>query len=294
MGEWTIGIIGGSGLYAIDEIEDAQWIEVDTPWGKPSDALLIGRIEGVKFVFLPRHGRGHRIPPGDLNYRANIDAMKRAGCTDLVAISAVGSLNEEMAPGRFAVADQFVDRTMGRARSFFGPGLVAHVSFADPVCPRLADLVAGAAASAGADVARGATYVAIEGPQFSTRAESRLYRSWGCDIIGMTGMPEAKLAREAELPYALIGMITDYDSWREGDEAEVSVIVERLHANAATARRLVVELARALPPERAPSPIDRALDSAVMTAPEARDPALVARLEAICGRLLSSQNVLDR
>jgi 5'-methylthioadenosine phosphorylase len=287
MGEWTIGIIGGSGLYAIDALEEAQWIEVDTPWGKPSDALLVGRIAGVKLVFLPRHGRGHRIPPGDLNYRANIDALKRAGCTDLVAISAVGSLNEAMAPGRFAVADQFVDRTMGRSGSFFGPGLVAHVSFADPVCPRLSDLVAGAAAAAGADVARGATYVAIEGPQFSTRAESRLYRQWGCDIIGMTGMPEAKLAREAELPYALIGMITDYDSWREGEEAEVAVILERLHGNAETARRLVVELVRALPKARAPSPIDRALDHAIMTAPEARDPAHAAKLDAICRRVFA-------
>ena len=285
MGEWVIGIIGGSGLYALDALEEAQWIAVDTPWGPPSDELLIGRIEGVKFVFLPRHGRGHRIPPSDLNFRANMDALKRAGCTDLVAVSAVGSLNEEMAPGRFAVADQFVDRTQGRTGSFFGPGLVAHVSLADPVCPRLSDLVAGAAAAAGADVARGATYVAIEGPQFSTRAESRLYRGWGCDIIGMTAMPEARLAREAELPYALIGMITDYDSWREGDEPDVADIIRRLHANAETARRMIVELARALPPERPPSPIDRALDNAIMTAPDARDPAMVAKLDAIGRRV---------
>jgi 5'-methylthioadenosine phosphorylase len=280
MGEWVIGIIGGSGLYALGALEEAQWIAVDTPWGQPSDELLIGRIEGVKFVFLPRHGRGHRVPPSDLNFRANIDALKRAGCTDLVAVSAVGSLNEEMAPGRFAVADQFVDRTQGRTGSFFGPGLVAHVSLADPVCHRLSDLVADAAAAAGADVARGATYVAIEGPQFSTRAESRLYRQWGCDIIGMTAMPEARLAREAELPYALIGMITDYDSWREGDEPDVADIVRRLHANAETARRMIVELARALPPERPASPIDTALDNAIMTAPEARDPAMVAKLDA--------------
>ncbi|HEY0013069.1 MAG TPA: S-methyl-5'-thioadenosine phosphorylase [Allosphingosinicella sp.] len=285
MGEWVIGIIGGSGLYALDALEEAQWIAVDTPWGQPSDELLIGRIEGVKFVFLPRHGRGHRVPPSDLNYRANIDALKRAGCTDLVAVSAVGSLNEEMAPGRFAVAGQFVDRTSGRTGSFFGPGLVAHVSLADPVCPRLSDLVADAAAAAGADVARGATYVAIEGPQFSTRAESRLYRQWGCDIIGMTAMPEARLAREAELPYALIGMITDYDSWREGDEPDVADIVRRLHANAETARRMIVELAKALPSERPPSPIDRALDNAIMTAPGARDPAMVAKLDAIGRRV---------
>jgi len=282
---WKIGVIGGSGLYAIDALEDARWVAVDTPWGRPSDDLLIGRISGVKFVFLPRHGRGHRVPPSDLNYRANIDALKRAGCTDLVAVSAVGSLNEAMAPGRFSVAEQFVDRTQGRTGSFFGPGLVAHVSLADPVCPRLSDLVADAAAAAGADVARGATYVAIEGPQFSTRAESRLYRQWGCDIIGMTAMPEARLAREAELPYALIGMITDYDSWREGDEPDVADIIRRLHANAETARRMIVELARALPKERPPSPIDRALDNAIMTAPDARDPAMAAKLDAIGRRV---------
>jgi 5'-methylthioadenosine phosphorylase len=287
MSEWAIGIIGGSGLYALDALEEAQWIAVDTPWGAPSDELLVGRIEGVRFVFLPRHGRGHRIPPGRLNYRANIDALKRAGCTDLLAISAVGSLNEAMAPGMFAIADQFVDRTSGRETSFFGPGFVAHVSFADPVCARLSDLAANAASAAGAEVARGATYVAIEGPQFSTRAESRLYRQWGCDIVGMTAMPEARLAREAELPYALAGMITDYDSWREGEEPDVAEIVKRLHANAETARRLIVELARALPLERTPCPIDRALDNAVMTAPEARDRAMTAKLDAVCRRVLS-------
>ena len=286
MSEWVIGIIGGSGLYSLDALEEAQWIAVDTPWGRPSDELLIGRIHGVKFVFLPRHGRGHRTPPSDLNYRANIDALKRAGCTDLLAISAVGSLNEAMAPGMFAVADQFVDRTQGRAGSFFGPGLVGHVSIADPVCARFSDLAAAAAAEAGAEVARGATYVAIEGPQFSTRAESRLYKSWGCDIIGMTGMPEARLAREAELPYALIGMITDYDSWREGEEPDVAEIVARLHANADTARRLILALARSLPKERTPSPVDTALDDAIMTAPDARDPALIRKLDAVCRRVL--------
>ena len=287
--EWTIGIIGGSGLYALDALEEPQWIAVDTPWGAPSDELLTGRIEGVRFVFLPRHGRGHRVPPGELNYRANIDAMKRSGCTDLVAVSAVGSLNEAIAPGMFAVADQFVDRSFARAPSFFGTGFVAHVSLADPVCPRLSDLVAGAARAAGADVARGACYVAIEGPQFSTRAESRLHRRWGCDIIGMTGMPEARLAREAELPYALIGAVTDYDSWREGEEPDVAEIVARLHANADTSRRLIVELARALPPEREPCPIDRALDHAVMTAPDARDPAMIAKLDAVCRRLFAQE-----
>lgn len=283
--EWTIGILGGSGLYDIEGLEDPQWIRVDTPWGAPSDALLVGRIEGVRFVFLPRHGRGHPIPPSALNVRANIDALKRAGCTDLVAISAIGSLREAIPPGRFVVVDQMVDRTAGRPASFFGPGMVAHVSLADPVCPRLSTLVADAAEAAGAEVTRGGCYVAIEGPQFSTRAESRLYRQWGCDVIGMTGMPEARLAREAELPYALVGMVTDHDCWRGGgDETDVATIVAQLHANAGTARRLIGALARGLPRERAPSPIDTNLDNAVITAPVARDAAMLARLDAVCGR----------
>ena len=287
MSDWTIGIIGGSGLYEIEALEEAQWIAVDTPWGAPSDELLVGRLHGIRFVFLPRHGRGHRIPPSSLNHRANIDALKRAGCTDILAISAVGSLREELPPGRFVVVDQFIDRTVGRASSFFGPGLVAHVSMADPVCPRLSALAAAAARRAGAEVTQGGTYLAMEGPQFSSRAESALYRAWGCDAIGMTAMPEAKLAREAELPYALVGMVTDYDCWREGEEAvEVSAIVARLMANAATAARLVEELARALPPERAPSPIDTVLDAALITAPSARDPAMLAKLDAVCRRVL--------
>jgi 5'-methylthioadenosine phosphorylase len=289
MGDWTIGILGGSGLYEIDALEEAQWIAVDTPWGPPSDELLIGRIEGVKFVFLPRHGRGHRIPPGAVNARANIDALKRAGCTDILAVSAVGSLREALEPGRFVAADQFVDRTVAREPSFFGPGLVAHVSLADPVCPRLAELAADAAEAAGAPVTRGATYLAIEGPQFSTRAESALYRSWGCDVIGMTASPEYRLAREAELPYALIGMVTDYDCWKEDcGPVEVAEIVARLEANADTARRLVVELARRLPERRDPSPIDSNLDTALITAPAARDPAMLAKLDAICRRLLAA------
>ena len=287
MSEWTIGIIGGSGLYEMDALEEAQWIAVDTPWGAPSDELLIGRLHGHKFVFLPRHGRGHRIPPSHLNFRANIDALKRAGCTDVLAISAIGSLQEELAPGRFVVVDQFIDRTVARESSFFGPGLVAHVSMADPVCPRLSAFAAAAAAAAGAEVADGGTYLAMEGPQFSSRAESHLYRSWGCDVIGMTAMPEAKLAREAELPYALVGMVTDYDCWREGEDAvEVSAIIAQLMANAATGRRLVEELAKALPPERPPSPIDTALDTALISAPEARDPAMLAKLDAVCRRVL--------
>ena len=288
MSEWVIGVIGGSGLYEMEALEEAQWIAVDTPWGAPSDELLIGRLHGVKFAFLPRHGRGHRIPPSHLNFRANIDALKRAGCTDVVAISAIGSLREELAPGRFVLVDQFVDRTFARESSFFGPGLVAHVSMADPVCPRLSGLMAKAAESAGAEVARGGTYLAMEGPQFSSRAESHLYRQWGCDVIGMTAMPEAKLAREAELPYALVGMVTDYDCWRTGEEAvEVSAIVAQLTANAEKARRMVEALARALPAERAPSTIDVALDTALITAPAARDPAMLAKLDAVCGRLFS-------
>lgn len=284
MSEWVIGIIGGSGLYAIDALEEAQWLAIDTPWGKPSDDLLMGRIEGVRFVFLPRHGRGHPIPPTALNARANVDALKRAGCTDLLAISAIGSLREEIPPGHFVAVDQFIDRSIGRVPSFFGTGFAAHVSMADPVCPRLAGLAADAAQAAGAPVTRGGCYVAMEGPQFSTRAESRMYRAWGGDVIGMTAMPEAKLAREAELPYALIGMVTDYDCWREGEEADVAEIVGRLHGNAATARRLVVELARTLPRERPSSPIDTNLDQAVITAPEARDPAMMAKLDAVCRR----------
>jgi 5'-methylthioadenosine phosphorylase len=287
MSEWTIGIIGGSGLYEVDELQEAQWIRVETPWGAASDELLIGRIEGVKFVFLPRHGRGHRLSPSGVNYRANIDALKRAGCTDLLAISAIGSLREELAPGHFVAVDQFVDRTFAREKSFFGNGLVAHVSMAEPTCPRLSALASAAAETAGAQVAKGGTYLAMEGPQFSTRAESHLYRQWGCDVIGMTGMPEAKLAREAELPYALIGMVTDYDCWRAGEEAvEVAAILAQLRANAETARRLIVELARSLPKERTSSPIDTTLDTALITAPDARDPALMVKLDAVCRRVL--------
>ncbi len=285
--KWVIGVIGGSGLYDIDAIEDAQWIAVNSPFGQPSDEILFGRIGGVEFRFLPRHGRGHRIAPSDLNARANIDALKRAGCTDLLAISAVGSLREEIEPGRFVVVDQFIDRTQGRESSFFGTGMVAHVSMADPVCERLSALAAAAVRQAGGQVAQGGTYLAMEGPQFSTRAESHLYRQWGADVIGMTAMPEAKLAREAELPYALVGMATDYDCWRE-DEAAVDVasVIAQVHANAAVARGTVVNLAASLPAMRTPSPIDRALDNAIITAPDARDPAVLARLDAVMRRVM--------
>ena len=284
---WTIGIIGGSGLYAIDGLEDARWTRYDTPWGAPSDELLSGRIGAVKLVFLPRHGRGHRIPPSSVNARANVDALKQAGCTDLIAVSAVGSLREELEPGRFVIVDQFIDRTTGRDKSFFGPGMVAHVSMADPTCPRLGQACAGAATAAGAGVTVGGTYVAIDGPQFSTRAESNLYRQWGCDVIGMTAMPEARLAREAELPYALIGMVTDYDCWRSGEApVEVSAVIAQLMANAARGRDTVARLAALLPATRPASPIDSVLDQALITSPEARDPELLARLATIGGRAL--------
>ena len=287
MSEWTIGVIGGSGLYAVDALEDAQWIDVASPWGQPSDALLTGTIAGVKFVFLPRHGRGHRIAPGELNARANIDVLKRAGVTDVVSISAVGSLAEELPPGRFVVVDQFIDRTKGRPSSFYTSGMVAHVSMADPVCPRLSGLAAAAARAAGADVTEGATYLAMEGPQFSTRAESMLYRQWGAHVIGMTAMPEAKLAREAELPYALVAMVTDYDCWREGEaHVDVATVVARLGSNAATARALLIELAQALPATREASPIDTNLDFALITAPDARDKGVLAKLDAVAGRVL--------
>ena len=287
MADWVLGVIGGSGLYEIEGLADARWVAIESPFGAPSDQLLRGRIGPTELVFLPRHGRGHRLPPGDINARANIDALKRAGCTDVLSLSAAGSLQEQLAPGTFVVVDQFIDRTFARAASFFGPGLTAHVSMADPVCPRLSRMAAQAARAAGAGVVEGGTYLAMEGPQFSTRAESALYRSWGCDVIGMTAMPEATLAREAELPYASIAMITDYDCWRD-TEVEVAQILEVLAANAATARDLVRRLVEALPPSRAASPIDTCLDGAIITAPAARDPAMVARLSAIVGRAMGS------
>ncbi|MBX7501536.1 S-methyl-5'-thioadenosine phosphorylase [Qipengyuania sp. YG27] len=286
MSEWTIGIIGGSGLYAIDALEDAQWIPVQSPWGEPSDEILCGTIGHVRVRFLPRHGRGHRIAPSTLNARANIDALKRAGCTDILAISAVGSLSEDLPPGRFVTVDQFIDNTRGRPSSFFGDGFVAHVSMADPVCERLAKHAAKAVVKAGGECAEGATYLAMEGPQFSSRAESRLYRHWGAEVIGMTGMPEAKLAREAELPYALLAMVTDYDCWREDGEAvDVAQIVEQMNANSSLARKAVEVFCRNLPEKRTPSPIDRALDDAVITAPDKHDKAVLAKLDAVAGRL---------
>ena len=284
---WTLGVIGGSGLYEIEGLEDRRWVRVESPFGEPSDELLTGRIGEVRLVFLPRHGRGHRLPPTHVNARANIDVLKRAGCTDVVSLSAVGSLREDLTPGTFVVVDQFIDRTFAREKSFFGPGLVAHVSMARPVCERLSSLAAAAGREAGARVVEGGTYLAMEGPQFSSLAESNLYRAWGCAVIGMTAMPEAKLAREAELPYASVGMVTDYDCWREGEpDVDVPNALAVLHANAGVARELVRRLALSLPERREPSPIDTCLDFAIATAPEARDAALVAKLDAVAGRVL--------
>jgi 5'-methylthioadenosine phosphorylase len=286
-GEWHIGVIGGSGLADGIGLEDAQEIEVSSPFGEPSGPVTLGRLEGVKFTFLARHGAGHRLPPEAVNYRANIDVLKRCGVTDVLALSAVGSLREELSPGEFVAVDQFIDHTAGRERSFFGPGLVAHVSLADPVCSRLSGLTGKAGIKAGAKVHSGGCYIAIDGPQFSTRVESALYRQWGADVIGMTAMPEARLAREAELPYALLGMVTDYDCWR-ADEAgvEAGEIFAVMNANAEMARATVRELAKALPAKRSPSPIDCALESAVVTATDARDLRLVAMLDAVAGRVL--------
>lgn len=287
MSGWTLGIIGGSGLYELEALENARWVQIDTPWGKPSDELLTGNIGDTKIIFLPRHGRGHHTGPSQLNFRANIDAMKRLGATDILSISAIGSLREDMPPGSFIIVDQFIDRTFAREKSFFGEGLVAHVSMADPVCPRLSAFAADAARRAGADTMEGATYLAMEGPQFSSRAESHMYRSWGADVIGMTAMPEAKLAREAELPYALVGMVTDYDCWRENEAAvEVETVIAQLNANSQKARGLVEQIASELPGERTASPIDNCLDFALITDPAKRDPALVKKLDAVAGRVL--------
>lgn len=286
-GIWHIGVIGGSGLAAGIGIDDAQDIAVSSPFGAPSGAVTTGTVEGVRFTFLPRHGPGHAIPPDQVNYRANIDVLKRCGVTDVVAVSAIGSLNAEMAPGHFVAVDQFIDRTAGRANSFFGPGLVAHVSLADPVCPRLSAALVAAARSEQAQVHDRGCYVAIEGPQFSTRAESRLYQAWGADVIGMTAMPEARLAREAELPYGLIGMVTDYDSWRGAEQGVDAAGVMRVMAeNVRLARQVLRAFARQLPARREASPIDRALDNAIMTASAQRDRALMAKLHAVAGRVL--------
>ncbi|HPE26225.1 S-methyl-5'-thioadenosine phosphorylase [Albidovulum sp.] len=290
MTEPMIGIIGGSGVYQIEGLEDAGWRSVATPWGPPSDQILTGRLGGVAMAFLPRHGRGHVHSPSEVPFRANIDALKRLGVTDVVAVSACGSFREGMAPGDFVIVDQYIDRTFARAKSFFGTGCVAHVSLAHPTCARLSGAAAEAARATGVTVHEGGTYLAMEGPQFSTLAESRMYREhWGADVIGMTGMPEAKLAREAELCYASVAMVTDYDCWHPGHDAvDVAAVIRTLTANSANARALVARLPGLLQDRPAPCPCgcDRALEHAVMTAPDKRDPALVARLDAVAGRVL--------
>ena len=286
----VIGVIGGSGVYDIEGLTNTEWRQIASPFGIPSDELLFGELDGQQIVFLPRHGRGHRVPPSGLNFRANIDAMKRAGVTEILSISAVGSLKEEYPPGHFVLVDQFIDRTIAREKSFFGTGCVAHVSVAHPTCPRLGDACETAARDAGINVHRGGTYLAMEGPQFSTLAESKMYReSWGADVIGMTNMPEAKLAREAELCYASVAMITDYDSWHpDHGEVDVTKIIETLMGNADKGRQLVARLPKLLGADRAPCPhgCDRALEYAIMTQPEMRDAALVAKLDAVAGRVL--------
>ncbi|MXQ09398.1 S-methyl-5'-thioadenosine phosphorylase [Alphaproteobacteria bacterium GH1-50] len=289
-GTTMIGVIGGSGLYEIDGLENASWQRVETPWGDPSDEILTGTLGGVPMAFLPRHGRGHVWSPSTVPYRANIDALKRLGVTDIFSVSACGSFRENMAPGDFVIVDQFIDRTIAREKSFFGPGCVAHVSVAHPTCERLGAHAAAAAREAGANVHEGGTYLAMEGPQFSTLAESKLYRDvWGCDVIGMTNMPEAKLAREAEICYASVAMVTDYDSWHpDHGEVDISEIIATLGANVAHARDLVAALPGRLGGERdlCNHGCDRALDHAIMTAPGARDPARVAMLDAVAGRVL--------
>ena len=289
MSKTVLGILGGSGVYDINGLENAHWKRVESAWGEASDELLFGRLAGVDMVFLPRHGRGHVHSPTSINYRANIDALKRAGVTDVISVSACGSFKEELSPGTFVTVDQFIDRTHARDKSFFGPGFVAHVSMAHPIDPKLADALYDAAQEEGIRCAKGGTYLAMEGPQFSTLAESNLYRSWGCSVIGMTAMPEAKLAREAELPYALVAMVTDYDCWHEEhDHVTVEQVIRVLNANAENARRLIKRVAPKLGPERTPSPlgIEQVLDTALITAPEKRNPELFKKLDAVAGRVL--------
>ena len=285
-----LAVIGGSGLYNIDGLSNTRWVSVESPFGAPSDELLLGELAGQPLAFLPRHGRGHRIPPSEINYRANIDALKRIGVTQIISISAVGALKDELPPGTFVIVDQFIDRTFARIKSFFSTGLVAHVSMAHPVCGRLGDAIEGAAKTTDVRFERGGTYLVMEGPQFSTRAESELYRSWGCDVIGMSNMPEAKLAREAELCYATVAMVTDYDCWHPGHGVvTVDAILKTLLANADSARSLI----KAAAPATILSPgvccrhgCQSALEFALITAPEARDPAMIKKLDAVAGRVL--------
>jgi len=284
----VLGIIGGSGIYDIP-MDNARWETIASPWGEPSDAVRRGEIDGLPVVFMPRHGRGHVYSPTSINYRANIDVLKRAGVTDLYSLSAVGSLHGDLPPGTFVLVDQFIDRTFAREKSFFGTGCVGHVPFSHPVSPVLQDIAEAALKVEGIAHARGGTYIVMEGPQFSTLAESLLYRSWGARVIGMTNMPEAKLAREAEMSYCTIAMVTDYDCWHEDhDSVDVAKVVEVLKANSGNAMRLVTRIARDFPRRHPPCPAgsDRALDFAIMTASEKRDPQLVAKLDAVAGRVL--------
>ena len=288
-GRTVVGILGGSGVYEIDGLTSSQWKSIQSPFGEPSDELLHGDLDGQEIVFLPRHGRGHKIPPSHVNYRANIDCLKRAGVTELISVSAVGSLREELAPGAFVIVDQFIDRTIAREKSCFGPGCVAHVSMAKPVCNVLGDCLQIAARNAAIEYVRGGTYLAMEGPQFSSFAESQLYRSWNCDVVGMTNMPEAKLAREAELCYASVGMVTDYDCWRIGHDAvTVEQVVKVLLQNASLARTLVKAVTPLINAEPSLSTCSckTALDGSLITAAEARDPAVLLDLDAVAGRVL--------
>jgi 5'-methylthioadenosine phosphorylase len=291
MTQSVLGIIGGSGVYDLPGLTNPQEVAIESPWGAPSAPLVRGEIDGLPIVFLARHGKGHRLGPTDINYRANIDAMKRAGVTDLISVSACGSFREELAPGTFVLVDQFIDRTFAREKSFFGAGCVAHVAMADPVSPGLADRLEAAAQAEAISYKRGGTYLVMEGPQFSTRAESELYRAWGCDVIGMTNMPEAKLAREAEICYATVAMVTDYDCWHDDHrDVDITDILRVVKDNASKAARLIARLARDFPAEHPACPLgsDRALEHAIITAPEARDPALLAKLDAVAGRVLNA------
>jgi len=293
MPKTVLGFIGGSGHYDLPDFQNPRWEIIASPWGVASDAILFAEVDGLPVRFLPRHGRGHRVPPSEINYRANIDCLKRAGVTDLISISACGSLKEEYPPGHFVLVDQFIDRTFAREKSFFGTGCVAHVSLADPVSPALADEIEKAARTEGIAITRGGTYLAMEGPQFSTRAESNLYRAWGCDVIGMTNMPEAKLAREAEICYATLAMVTDYDCWHDDyREVDVAEILKVLMENVSKAQRIVSRLCHSFPREHPACPIgsDRALETAIVTPPAARDPALVAKLDAVAGRVLHANS----
>ena len=285
----VLGIIGGSGLYDIEEFQNKKWVKMSSPFGEPSDELLFGELDGLEMIFLPRHGRGHKIPPSEINYRANIDVFKRAGVTDIISVSAVGSLKEKLSPGTFIIVDQFIDRTFARNKSFFGKGMIAHVSMAHPVCNRSGNHIEKAAINAGINVISGGTYLVMEGPQFSSKAESELYRSWGCDVIGMTNMPEAKLAREAEICYSTVAMVTDFDCWHpDHDNVTVDSIIKVLVSNANKARSLIKHVVTYLRDDINASTCSCrfALDNAMITAPVAHDAEMIKRLDAVAGRVL--------